>query len=499
MINRCVLHIRREEGMKNVCAFFIAVLVSAGICWGQAPRTISYQGILKNQDGTPVENGSYTLTFNLYTIPTGGSPMWTEQQSVTTSKGVFSTALGEIEALNVPFDRQYWLGITVNEATELTPRIKLTASAYSMAAQSVADGAVTGSTIADGAVVRSINNLTDAVTITGSGDISVSESGNTLTITSNFEDGLTLPYANSIASAGDAFSVTNTGFGKAGNLWITNANSSANALMVGTNGKGSAISASTTGISSAGYFSVSNSANNLYALGAEYNGSGTALYCNSKGNGSAGIFNTESPSSENPTILAYNNGRNFAGTFRGIGADSDGIYVSVGAGNTGLIVSGGTKNAVVATTQGARKLYTEESSEVWFTDYGFATLSGGTATVAIDQLFTETVALTEPYHVFLQPYGDAQLYVSERTPASFTVKAGGGGSDVEFSYRIVAKRKGYETARLEHEPAGDSDQNLYPEANSAMKIDAGRLFDASEEQQKIHDERMLQNAKAQER
>ncbi|MBM3188940.1 MAG: hypothetical protein FJZ90_09485 [Chloroflexi bacterium] len=87
---------------------------------------------------------------------------------------------------------------------------------------------------------------------------------------------------------------------------------------------------------------------------------------------------------------------------------------------------------------------------------GFGSLVKGQATVRIDPLFAQTVNLDEPYHVFVQPYGNASLYVSERIPTSFTVRVQSGDEEVEFSYRIVARRRGYEAARLE--PSGGHDE-----------------------------------------
>jgi hypothetical protein len=91
-------------------------------------------------------------------------------------------------------------------------------------------------------------------------------------------------------------------------------------------------------------------------------------------------------------------------------------------------------------------LYAEESSEVWFADYGFGRLQNGRAIVPIDSLFAQTVSLQQPYHVFLQAYGDSALYVSNRTNTYFEVR---GAADIEFSYRLVAKRLGFEGKRLD--------------------------------------------------
>ena len=129
----------------------------------------------------------------------------------------------------------------------------------------------------------------------------------------------------------------------------------------------------------------------------------------------------------------------------------------------------GSKSAVVASSQGARLLYAEESSEVWFADYGFGRLQGGQAIIPIDPVFAETVNLQEAYHVFVQAYGNAELYVSQRTSTAFTVLLRDGEAHAEFSYRLVAKRRGYERARLERAPWSDDDPNLYPEKRAAWE------------------------------
>jgi hypothetical protein len=132
--------------------------------------------------------------------------------------------------------------------------------------------------------------------------------------------------------------------------------------------------------------------------------------------------------------------------------NGNGVLISTPSETVGLTVSGGTKNAAVETDEGTRLFYTEESTEVWFTDYGFGELVNGTAHIAVDPLFAQTVNLEAPYHVFVQPYGDASLYVTDRTSSGFVVKAANGSHDVAFSYRIVAKRLGYEDDRLEAAP-----------------------------------------------
>ena len=138
----------------------------------------------------------------------------------------------------------------------------------------------------------------------------------------------------------------------------------------------------------------------------------------------------------------------------------NGVYISVPAGKAGLNVAAGTKNAVVATSDGARLLYAEEATEVLFCDHGFGRLVDGEAEVAIDPVFRETLEAGQRYHVFVQPYGEAELWVTDRRPDGFTVRSRGPERGSEFSYRIVARRAGYGDTRLERAPWADSDVNL---------------------------------------
>jgi hypothetical protein len=149
----------------------------------------------------------------------------------------------------------------------------------------------------------------------------------------------------------------------------------------------------------------------------------------------------------------------------------NGVYISVPAGKAGLNVVAGTKNAVVSTPSGARLLYSEEATEVLFADYGFGRLVNGSISVEIDATFAATVDLTRPYHVFLQAYGPNELFVMDRTETGFSVRSSGTGDDQEFSYRIVAVRRGYQGHRMELAPWADADANLH----GAAPLSAARL------------------------
>lgn len=160
-------------------------------------------------------------------------------------------------------------------------------------------------------------------------------------------------------------------------------------------------------------------------------------------------------------VFGYNAAASFGSGYAGrfISENGNGVRISTPDNMVGLRVSGGSllvdsgsKSAVVPTDQGDRLLYAEEATEHFFTDYGFGQLSGGVASITIDPLFAQTVNLDYPYHVFVQVYGDADVYVDNRTVEGFDVILREGDGDAEFSYRIVARRLGYETDRLESAP-----------------------------------------------
>jgi hypothetical protein len=289
----------------------------------------------------------------------------------------------------------------------------------------------------------------------------------------------------------------NFGTGPAGQFDIRNNANSSPALRANSDGSGAALNAISTGTGHAGLFQVINSASLSNALEVHHDGGGNSFSAGNFGTGSAGAFNTNNASSTTQTLFVSNSGNGQAGLFwssnpnsggntlkiqnDGLGTALDvqnfrgawaaqfssnqlglnGVYIST-LGGQGLQVVGGAKNAVVGTSDGARALYTEESTEVWFTDYGFGRLTNGRAYVALDAKFAETVSLDAPYHVFVQPYGDAELYVAQRTATGFEVVRRGGDKRVEFSYRIVARRKGFEGRRLERAPWADDDPALSP-------------------------------------
>ena len=92
-------------------------------------QSITYQGTLTNAAGNPL-TGTYSMTFNLYNIASGGSPLATDTHSVTVSNGLFTTS---VSFDSVYFDGQaLWLGITVESDSEMTPRQEIRPVPYAL-------------------------------------------------------------------------------------------------------------------------------------------------------------------------------------------------------------------------------------------------------------------------------------------------------------------------------------------------------------------------------
>ena len=160
----------------------------------------------------------------------------------------------------------------------------------------------------------------------------------------------------------------------------------------------------------------------------------------------AGLFINNSPNAD--VLRAVNNTDAQGAPAAYLGGQNFGCSIDT----SGNLFCSGSKSAVVPVENNTRKvaLYAVESPENWFEDFGSGQLSNGVATVNLEPVFAQTVNLDVDYHVFLTPSGDSKgLYISRKTPTSFEVRESDSGrSTISFDYRIVARRKGYETIRL---------------------------------------------------
>ncbi|MBI5472972.1 MAG: hypothetical protein HY961_11560 [Ignavibacteriae bacterium] len=196
--------------------FLLAILRSSSSA--QIPRALSYQGVLTDSLGNPKPDGAYSFTFRLYESAAGGAPIWIEPKTLIVTRGLFHTVLGDQVAFAsaISFARPYWLSIQLAGTPELLPRISLTSSAYSIASirsdtarfaltapqqgfvdsarvagtipnnsvttAKIQDGAVTGTKIGTGHVVKRLNGISDAITLTAQGGATITSSNDTITI-----------------------------------------------------------------------------------------------------------------------------------------------------------------------------------------------------------------------------------------------------------------------------------------------------------------------------
>jgi hypothetical protein len=396
-------------------AALLALALTAGLTQAQEPAAegdargaaeaaanvygrIPIQGRLTDASGNPLPDGSYYVTFSLYDASTGGSVVCDQSMYVSVENGLFYDEITNCSSLDID-GRQLYLAIEVEDDGEMTPRQPIYPVPYAM---SLRPGAVISSASLGSNAALHIENWGPEGRGLRSYAMDTSSANYGIVGASRSPDGMGGYFYNTSAGPDYGFAVVGThpGYGVGDIEGWTHP---------------------------AGYF-----AGQIGLMG--YSDGGTAVMGVADG-------------AEAWSAMFTSNGH--------------GVRISTLAGKTGLEVIGGTKSAVVPTDDGDRLLYTEESSEVWFTDYGFGALQDGVAAVAIDPLFAQTVNLEQPYHVFVQVYGNAEVYVRDRTSTGFEVHLRDGEPDVEFSYRIVGKRLGYEDHRLELSP-GAGEANLHP-------------------------------------
>ncbi len=507
----------QDAGTQPLAADASPLAVEADLAAG-----FYYQGVL-TENGAPV-SGNRQMEFKLWDAASGGAQVGsTLTPTVAVSKGQFSVALtwgpSQING------RALWLGVRAKDAGGVwrdLGRRQILAVPYAMSLMPGADiiGADTGDVLllqsaASGYPLRAITTAAgyDAIwgtgtnqgvygdtTGTGSSDSGVfggafassgsakggyfySSKGIGVYGTSSTVEGV---YGESTTHDGvtgrsevtghsGVYGYSLNGYGVSGRSdathgvqgW-TNATSGAAHGVYGTTassgGAGVYGANGSTGAGVAGFRSGYSPADQtlFWIPGGQFGGNNGVVGL-SKTDGGYGVIGWNKATTGSWSIGVYGDTDSPSGWAGYFASSGNGVYVSTPAGKSGLSVVGGTKSGVVATDDGSRLLYSEEATEVWFADYGFGKLAAGAATITIDPLFAQTVNLAVPYHVFLQAYGDAEIYVTNRSATGFEVRLRDGDPAVEFSYRIVAKRAGYEVDRLARASWADNDVNLHPE------------------------------------
>ena len=102
------------------------------------PHLLNYQGRLTDGTGSPITTPA-TVEFRVYNVPTGGTELWMESQTVTpNTDGLFSIELGS--AIPIPDSAlsgsEAWLEIKIDTDPPIFPRTRLSAVPYARIASS---------------------------------------------------------------------------------------------------------------------------------------------------------------------------------------------------------------------------------------------------------------------------------------------------------------------------------------------------------------------------
>ncbi|UFH65597.1 hypothetical protein KQH81_03390 [Clostridium cadaveris] len=133
----------------------------------------------------------------------------------------------------------------------------------------------------------------------------------------------------------------------------------------------------------------------------------------------------------------------------------------------------GSKNCIQDTENyGYRAINAYETASYYFGDIGEGTIGkDGLCYISIDDVFMEVINTKCKYEVFLQKYGPGDVWVKERKENYFIIE---GTPGLLFGWELKAKRKGFETDRLETveiTPKVSMDFRLNKEDESTLNLD----------------------------
>ena len=369
-------------GIILFCTFICPPILVA-----EVPARINYQGYLTDTSGNPVADGDYAMGFAIFDVPTSGTALWSESQTVSLAGGLYNVELGLNPFSDDLFDGDLYLEVEVNGEI-FAPRKRLIATPFAMKAalsDGVVDGGVTNVMIADNAVNSqklSDNSVTSTKITDGSLTAVDIQDGSTLTeildddgtgsgLDADSLDGLDASAFSSATHDHDTQYVNVTGDGMVGStpdfvLGVTN---------VGT---GHGVGGSVTGTDSAAVYGEATNTGTGINVGGYLN-STRVIVC--------GVYG-EAPYTGNVA--------NYGGYFSAAGANGSGVY-GTASGSSGrgvygeapytgnvtnyggyFTASGYTGRGAYGSASGAfgRGVYGEATGANGYGVYGSATNSG---------------------------------------------------------------------------------------------------------------------------
>ncbi len=440
-----------KHTMKHIYYVVVIVLLYSVTAIAQVPRTISYQGILTDISGNPVPDGNKNISVNLYANITGGSPIFSESQSVTVIKGRYTLIIGGVNPIppNLSFNNGYFLSVSIDGGSELAPRTALTSAPYAIHA-AIADGVSQNAA----GIVTSLNNLSGVLNLQGGGGTTITSNGHTLTISSSGSGGNGIQGLQSsdgtltvLSSSGPIADVRLTPSAVTtkyiADASVTVAKISADGGDIGqvltSNGFGVAVwknpggiilpYSSTTNLSSAA-FTLSNTGTGTAIVGVQ-NNNGTINGYGVQGihsGGGAGVFGQST---------------NGAGVSGLSSAGNSGLFSNITAGNTAAtlsVVTNGSGAAISSTASGSGRA-------------GLFTINQSTNSSAALESTTNGTGGTTLKLNHTGTGGNIAIFQSANTNVARIDKTGKGffnggtqtsGADVAEAFAVVGKRSDYE-------------------------------------------------------
>lgn len=113
----------------KIYLIFALLLFITATLHAEVPQLVNYQGKLMQANGLPVTDGTYSIQFAVYDVPTGGTALWSETNaSIQVKSGLFSVLLGSQKNLpeNIFSGSSNFFAIKIGTNAEILPRQKIT-------------------------------------------------------------------------------------------------------------------------------------------------------------------------------------------------------------------------------------------------------------------------------------------------------------------------------------------------------------------------------------
>jgi hypothetical protein len=290
---------------KSVVSWLIAVslilILTAGIVSATAvTQNISFQGNLTNAAGTPL-TGTYSVTFRLYNVATGGTALANDTHSVTATKGQYTTTLNFPAGL---YNGQgLWLGIQRAPDPEKTPLTVFYPVPYAL---SLRPGAVVSGSSAW--ILKVQNSAGPGLTAFTSNDFHPGFLANT---SGKNSSGL---HAETRGAFSPGMSAITSGIHSAGVHTVTHARYSPGlgTITDGTNSPG--IYAETYGNDSPGMSAITKGIHSSGVYIETYGNYTSGIHSNTSGSNSPGMY-TETNGNDSPGMSAITSGIHSSGVY----------------------------------------------------------------------------------------------------------------------------------------------------------------------------------------